>query len=68
VTTFGITIENALYERIDVGAGDKKKSVAKYTLPQLLDERFQFGDESGAGRSELSRLKGTENAFYDEVS
>src|SRR5687768_7191541 len=44
VTTFYITIKNALQERIDVNFGDKKKSIAKYTLPQLLDERFQFGD------------------------
>jgi hypothetical protein len=64
VTTFGITIKNALQEQIEVGIGETKKRIAKYTLPQLLDERFQFGDDDGG---DLSLLKGGAGEFYDEV-
>jgi hypothetical protein len=65
VTTFYITIKNALQEQIEVGIGETKKRIAKYTLPQLLDERFQFGDDDDGG--DLSLLKGGAGEFYDEV-
>jgi hypothetical protein len=64
VTYFGNVIENALYERIEVGFGETKKSIAKYTLPQILDDKFQFRDDDGG---DLSLLKGGEGEFYDEV-
>lgn len=40
VLWFGITVENALQERIDVGVGKDKRSEAKYTLEELLDAAF----------------------------
>jgi hypothetical protein len=38
VTTFGIVIDNALQETLEIG--DEGKTVDKYTLDQLLDKEF----------------------------
>lgn len=38
VTWFGVTIENALLERVEVGT----KSQPKYTLARLLHEKFRM--------------------------
>jgi hypothetical protein len=40
ITWFGITIENALNERVKVGTGKWEKHVPKYTLARLLSEDF----------------------------
>lgn len=42
VLTFGIIIENALAETVEVGMGNNKRSEAKYTLAQLLDNNFKL--------------------------
>lgn len=42
VTTFGITIENALLERNETGVGQHRRSEPKYTLTQLLDPAFRL--------------------------
>lgn len=36
VTYFGVTIDNALAERVEEGIGPDAKSVPRYTLPQLM--------------------------------
>lgn len=40
----GLTIENALAERVDVTVGPKnhRESRSKYTITQLLDDRFRL--------------------------
>jgi hypothetical protein len=38
VVVFGITIDNALLEKIEYG--DEGKTADKYTLDQLLDKQF----------------------------
>lgn len=63
VLWFVNTIENALTERVEVGAGDSRKSIARYTLTQLLDPAFTLprdGNDSG-----MDMLMGGE--YYDEV-
>lgn len=47
VSTFGIVIENALQETVEVGEGANKRTRAKYQLSELLDDGFQFKQESG---------------------
>lgn len=42
VTWFGITIENALSERVKVGSGSNVEYRPKYTLALLLDEEFRL--------------------------
>lgn len=62
VTFFGLTIEGALQERIERGSGGNKRWSPRYTLSELLDDKFQFPREG----DDLSMIKGSE--FYDEVS
>lgn len=40
VMWFGMTMENALAETIEVGAGRDKRREAKYTIEQLLEPTF----------------------------
>jgi hypothetical protein len=42
VTWFGITIENALAERVNVGSEKEPHMEARYTLSQLLDPSFRL--------------------------
>jgi hypothetical protein len=42
VTWFGITIENALSERVKVGYGAQVEYKPKYTLALLLDKNFRL--------------------------
>jgi hypothetical protein len=42
VTWFGITIENALSERVKVQVGNETTFKPKYTLARLLDPRFRL--------------------------
>lgn len=42
VLWFGIIVENALSERVEIGEGKDKRSEAKYTLEQLLDPAFRL--------------------------
>jgi hypothetical protein len=42
VTWFGITIENALSERVKVTMGKEVTFKPKYTLARLLNERFRL--------------------------
>jgi len=60
VTCFGTLIENALQETVETGSGASKRTRAKYTLGELLDERFQFHQDNG-----LNVFRGMEG--YTEV-
>lgn len=42
VTHFGLTLENALNERVEVKVGKRTESRPKYTLPELLDDKFRL--------------------------
>lgn len=42
VTWFGITIENALQERVKVGVGANIEYKPRYTLARLLDQDFKL--------------------------
>jgi len=42
VTWFGITIENALQERVKTVVGTKDEYVPRYTLTRLLDDNFKL--------------------------
>lgn len=45
VMWFGITVENLLSERVEVGSGKEKHSEAKYELDDLLDADFRVPRE-----------------------
>lgn len=66
VTFFGTVVENALHERDEVGTGNARRSMPRYTLKQLLDETFRLPrhDEEDS----MEGFKGMDGAFYDEVS
>lgn len=42
VLWFGVTIENALQERVNTGTKEKPKMEERYTLDQLLDPAFRL--------------------------
>jgi hypothetical protein len=42
VTWFGITIENALHERVEIKVGNVTKSNPKYPLARLLHPSFRL--------------------------
>ena len=42
VNYLGLVVENAMLETTEVGVGDSKRSIAKYTLAQLLDDEFRL--------------------------
>lgn len=42
VTYFGVTIENALHETVEVGYGNNKHSESKYGLDELLHPGFKL--------------------------
>lgn len=63
MTRFGIALENALQELINIGDDDKPRWVAKYTLEQLLTPGFVLGGESGGDELPLK----ADGLIYDEV-
>lgn len=46
VVTFGIIMENALHEREPIGPPEKHDWKPKYTLDQLLDDKFYLPSKS----------------------
>jgi hypothetical protein len=63
VSYFGMVIENALQEQVNVGPDDKPRWVAKYTLTQLLTPGFKLG-----GDHEAPLPLKADGMIYDEVS
>lgn len=49
VATFGLVIKNALQETVEVGEGSSKRIRQRYTLQELLDDKFQFQPDNGLG-------------------
>lgn len=60
VTTFGVTLENALQETRESGTGSNKRLVPRYKLTDLLADGFQFPREDT-----LAGLRGMDG--YEEV-
>lgn len=60
VVTFGIIIDNALHEREPIGPPDKHDWKPKYTLDQLLDNKFYLPNSSRStkAKSELPAFAG----------
>lgn len=42
VTAFGTLVENMLQERDEIGSGQHKQWVQRYTLERLLDDAFYY--------------------------
>lgn len=59
--TFGTVIENAMQETVEVGTGSSKRTVPRYKLPELLDDKFQFPREDA-----IAPFRGLDG--YQEVS
>jgi hypothetical protein len=66
--TFGITVENALAETVEVGIGETKKHVAKYTIGKLLGPNFVLPRPGDSSVGDMGLLKSAAGGFYDEVS
>jgi hypothetical protein len=58
-------IQNALTERIEVDLGDTKKSIARYTINEILDPSFNLPREGGGQIMDLPM--NAAGVFYDEV-
>jgi hypothetical protein len=58
-------IQNALTERIEVDLGDTKKSIARYTINEILDPSFNLPREGGSQIMDLPM--NAAGVFYDEV-
>lgn len=61
VLTFGVTIDNALLETIEIG--DEGKTIPKYELSQLLDESFYLP----RGQADTEALEGVSGVMFDTV-
>ena len=64
VAYFGLIIENASQELIDVGQEDKPRMVPRYKLGELLTPGFVISNEE-AGGDELPRA--ADGLIYDEI-
>jgi hypothetical protein len=64
VVTFGNAVENALQETFEIGSGDTKKTIQKYTLKEILSGRMLESEDGGSG--DLGILK--KSGFYEEVN
>lgn len=49
VATFGLLVKNALQETVEIGEGSSKRWRPRYTLQELLDDKFQFQVDNGLG-------------------
>lgn len=65
VTTFGLIIENASQEQINVGGESNPKWVAKYTMEQLLSKGFAIGGTGGGDDAPLPTK--VDGLIYDEI-
>jgi len=65
VVTFGLIIENALQERDEVGEGQGRRSIPRYTLSQLLDPEFKLPMTDSEESAPLPMH--VDGAFYDKV-
>lgn len=66
VTYFGTLVENMLQERDEIGSGQHKQWVQRYTIQQLLDPKFVY-PKPPSEQEELQGMDGTEGLNYDEV-
>jgi hypothetical protein len=65
VTLFGLLIENASQERINVGGEDKPRWEPRYTLTELLTDGFLL--EPPTGEEDALPMGGVDGLTYDEV-
>lgn len=63
VVAFGVTVENALQETFEIGAGDSKKTIRKYTIGEILAGRLL---EREGGSGSMAFLKNSD-MNYEEV-
>lgn len=66
VTTFRVIIKNALLETVEVGSGPARTRRPRYTLSELLDDKFKLPRKDE--QASVSTLEGVEGAHYDEVN
>lgn len=65
VSFFGVAVENAAQEQVNIGGEDTPKWTNRYTLAELLTPGFVIGDGGGDGGDELP--VGADGLIYDEV-
>lgn len=66
VTTFGLIIENASQEQVQVGGESSPKWVNKYELSDLLTDGFVIGGTGGGEDAPLPMGK-IDGLLYDEI-
>lgn len=72
VTLFGTLVENMLQERDEIGSGNAKQWVNRYSIRQLLDADFVFPKPPDDQRRneegwDLTGIAGVEGLAFDEV-
>jgi hypothetical protein len=65
VLAFGTIIENALMEQHEIGSGQGKKWVKRYTITQLLDPEFKLPRPKDDEDTDFSMP--VEGIIFDEV-
>ena len=66
VVVYGSTVDAALREEIEIGSGDSKRKIPRYTLQEIF-RKGHFLQRGDGNVGDLSLLKKPEGAFYDEV-
>lgn len=65
----GINIENASQEMIKLGPKNEPRWENKYTMKQLLDDKFRLpADDDNDAPADPNMLKGAHGIMFDEVS
>lgn len=64
VIAFGQTVEWALQQTLEIGAGDTKRLIPKYTLAEIF-ERGLWMEGRGGGSGDWGLVK--KSGLYDEV-
>lgn len=65
VTTFGLIVDGAAQEQINVGGESNPKWMAKYTMEQLLSKGFVIGGTGGGDDTPLPTK--VDGLIYDEI-
>lgn len=63
----GIVLENAVQEMVKLGSKDAPRWEPKYTMKQLLDDKFRLPSSDEKTTTDTDVLKGIHGITFDEV-
>jgi hypothetical protein len=71
VLTFGTLVENMLHETDEVGTGEHRQMLPRYTIHKLLDPTFIYPDNPAEQDNDksmnLDGMAGVQGLAFDEV-